>query len=102
MVEASERGHKMSVNLICWANLFALIGIGALQIARQMEQRQTGKMHSMVWHYAIWLAMLVVVLGLGASNLFLANPHRPKIVPPPDSKADAHDPGQIPLEAKQE
>lgn len=74
--DRGQLGHKMGVHLICGANLFALLGIGVLQIARQMENGQTGKMHSMNRHYGIWMVMFVLVLGLGASNLFLANPIR--------------------------
>lgn len=79
-VEASIRGHRWSINWICWANVFALIGVGALQIARQMERLQTGKMHSMVWHYVVWTLMLVMVFGIGASNLFVRVPeNKPEI-----------------------
>jgi hypothetical protein len=81
-VEASVRGHRWSINWICWANVFALLGVGALQIARQIEKLQTGKMHAMAWHYAMWGVMFAVVLTLGLSNLFVQAPGpTPKHIP---------------------
>ncbi len=96
-VEASSRGHRMSVQLICWANLIALIGILALQVARQIEKLRTGKMHSMVWHYVTWCLMMAVVVGLGMSNLYIPLPKStnhaskaaPQAAPTAAQKADA-------------
>lgn len=74
MVEASVRGHRWSIHWISWSILIALMGVGALQVTRQIEKLQTGKMHSMAWHYVIWSLMLTVVFGLGMSNLFVPLP----------------------------
>lgn len=83
MVEASARGNHWSIQLLSWANVMALVGVGALQIARQIERLQTGKMHSMTWHYAMWGFMFVIVMGLGMSNIVITPPRM-------DSPRDAH------------
>lgn len=103
LVEASERGHRWSIQFISWANVVALIGIGALQVTRQIERLQTGKMHSMMWHYVIWSIMLMIVFTLGISTLnpLLPKPRNAKsnIVPESAAAAQVDRPSTLP-EAK--
>jgi hypothetical protein len=75
-IKASETGHNVSVQFFCWANFFALVGVGALQLARKIEQLQHGKAHSMAWHYVIWSLLLAMILGLGMFNLVTGSQHR--------------------------
>ncbi|WP_254514029.1 serine/threonine-protein kinase [Anatilimnocola floriformis] len=73
-VEASATGYHAAFHFFCWAHAVALTGFAALQVARQMERLQTGKMHSMVWHYVLWIVVLFLVVVLGLSHLTIPIP----------------------------
>lgn len=96
-VEVTPFRSHSGIHFLSWSTVVAVVGIGALQLARQVERLQTGKMHAMAWHYAIWVVMLVVVLGLGMLNVV----NRPSQVTPPKEPVSSHGGRPLPKVEKQ-
>ncbi len=49
--------------------LVACAGFLCLLVARKFEELRFGKVHSIVWHYAIWGAFTAIVLIAGTATL---------------------------------
>lgn len=64
-VVATPSWNRVNFDCFNGSGIVAIVGIGALQIARQIERLQTGKMHSMFWHYLLWICLTLVVVGMG-------------------------------------
>ena len=62
--EVTPLRSQITFQFFTWAYVPALIGIAALAIARSLERKDRGKVHSMWWHYSIWIVFLVVSLGM--------------------------------------
>lgn len=63
--EVTGTGFHSSIQLLTWAYVPLIIGLCALAIARWLEKRERGKVHSMWWHYSIWILFLVGSIGMG-------------------------------------
>jgi serine/threonine protein kinase len=46
------------------------IGVLALQVSRWLEQRRTGKVHSIAWHYAVWLILTILIMFFAFMAMF--------------------------------
>ena len=66
--EVTRNGFKTSVNLFTWAYVPLLVGLVALAAARWLEWWERHKVHSMWWHYSIWMLCLVIGIAMGISS----------------------------------
>jgi hypothetical protein len=67
-IDSHALGFNWSISLVTWSNLTALVGLAALAINRAVEKYEKGRAHSMIWHYAIWGTMFLLVAALGVTN----------------------------------
>jgi hypothetical protein len=58
-------GWQWKIQFLSWSYVVALGGLVALALARHLEYVETGRAHSMVWHYAVWSLMLASILIFG-------------------------------------
>jgi hypothetical protein len=69
--------------------VLGVIGVLALQVSRWLEQRRTGKVHSIAWHYAVWLILAILIVCFAFMAMF---PPSSLQIPP---QTTAHEPLRV-------
>ena len=64
-LEGSKSGMHTKFEFVTVTHFVALLGLASLTIYRRLERRQSGKAHSMKWHYFVWGVFLIGSAGIG-------------------------------------
>lgn len=64
-LESSPSNQHVNFEVITLTHFVALFGLASLTVYRWLEQRQSGKPHSMNWHYFLWGVFFAGVSGFG-------------------------------------
>jgi hypothetical protein len=71
--DSGPSGFESMIHFTSWSLLIAVAGLCVLALTRRLEYWEKGRVHSMVWHYAVWGVAFAVVFGLGIMSHILGS-----------------------------
>jgi hypothetical protein len=64
-LESSRSGQHVNFEFITLTPFVAMFGLASLAACRWLERQQSGKVHSMAWHYVTWVLFFAGASGFG-------------------------------------
>ncbi len=82
----------ISVHLFTGSVLAGILGLAALWAMRRLEVAERGKVHSLRWHYGLWIFMLLLAVGMGIFSSVMHDRKQavPKDAPPANPAENDH------------
>lgn len=70
-IQSTPAASSTMVHIFTWSNLAAVLGLLALWTVRRLERVERGKIHSIWWHYGLWIFMLLLAVGIGVFSAIM-------------------------------